>query len=499
MIAYLLPYQGWQLYLAAALSGAAAALGLAPFDWFFLGLLGFVLGIALVAWALPMARAAWAFGFGYFAVALHWIVEPFFVDIARHGWMAPFALVFMAGGMALFWLAAGWLVRAIGIKDGAKGGAFALALVLVEGLRAYVLSGFPWAHPGHILIDTPALALAGVAGPHGLNLVVLGVAAGIAAILNHQRLATGAYLTAVAAVALIPSPSPAPLAEDAPQVRLVQPNAPQHLKWQPDMIPVFFDRGLELSAGPPVDLVVWPETAVPTLLEDSDRLRAEIAAAANAPVIFGVQRYPDRHARNALALMDASGDLTAVYDKHRLVPFGEYMPIRWLAARAGIDGLAAVAGGGYWPGDGPQVIEIGGGLGAAFVMICYEAIFPQYLRQVARPDWQLHLTNDAWFGSFSGPYQHLALARLRAAEAGLPVLRAANTGISAVIDARGQVVDYLPLNTAGALDVRLPAARPPTLYARSGDAPVLVLTFLLFSGLWLVVRKTRVDPGSDKP
>jgi apolipoprotein N-acyltransferase len=303
----------------------------------------------------------------------------------------------------------------------------------------------------------------------------------------------------------VPTPPALEPAPDAPVVRLVQPNAPQHLKWQPDMIPVFWQRGRDLTAaapsdalGPP-DLVIWPETSLPVLLGRSDAARAQLSAAAGtAPVLIGAQRVEDFAAKNSLALVGPEGLLRAVYDKHRLVPFGEYVPLRGLAERLGLDGLAAVIPGGYLPGPGPVTFDLGPALGRAFPMICYEAIFPRDIRTLeTRPDWIAHVTNDAWFGTFSGPWQHLALARLRAAEQGLPVLRAANTGVSAVIDARGRVVDALPLGEAGHLDARLPPAAPPTLYARTGDLPVLAVTLAVaFALIVLARRKTPIEGPS---
>ncbi|MEM9320324.1 MAG: apolipoprotein N-acyltransferase [Pseudomonadota bacterium] len=483
-----LPRAGWRGAGLAICAGLLAGMGQAPFDFWQLGILGFAGGIWLVAEADRPARMAWLFGISYFALCLNWIVEPFLVDAARHGWMAPFALLAMSGGLALFWLAAGW------IADHSRwpAAAFAAGLVVVEGARAYVFSGFPWAHPGHILIDTPALALAGFAGPHGLTILVLAVTALLALLVQAgRRIATiGAFLAITGGLALSPTPEPRPLPENAAQIRLIQPNAAQDLKWRADMIPIFFERALSLTQGGPIDLIVWPETALPVLLQDSAAARQAIAeAAGGAPVVVGVQRLQDGQPRNALALLSPSGDVVATYDKHRLVPFGEYVPLRGLAARAQIGGLAAVLGGGYWPGSGPQSLDLGPELGRAFLMICYEAIFPQYLRQIERPDWQLHLTNDAWFGTFSGPYQHLALARLRAAESGLPVLRAANTGISAVIDGHGHILASLPLGSEGALDAVLPPALPPTYYTRWGDAPPLVLAALLMAGLLAPARK----------
>lgn len=484
------PLAGRHSVLLAILAGALAALGLAPFDLWPLGLAGFALGIWSFAKAARPGLIAFVFGLGYFAVALHWIVEPFFVDLARHGWMAPFALILMASGMALFW----WLAGALAVRMRVpRVLGFALNLAVAEMVRAYLLSGFPWAHPGHILIDTPLLQLSAFVGPHGLTVLVLGFAAALASL---RPVFGGVGLGAVIAmIFVLPEPAPMGIADDAPVIRLVQPNAPQDQKWDPEMIPVFFDRGLSLSRGDAVDLIVWPETALPVLLEDSERWRAAIAEAVDGtPVIVGANRWSEGQAQNALVVLDGQGEVSALYDKHRLVPFGEYIPLRALADRLALSGLAEQISGGYWPGDGPWALDLGP-LGRVFPMICYEAIFPQYLRQVDRPDWQLHLTNDAWFGDFAGPYQHLALARLRAAESGLPLLRSANTGISAVIDARGQVLDSLPLNEAGALDVRLPPALPPTLYTRMGDGPLAIIHLLTFAAVLGWSRKRGVEHG----
>ena len=490
----------------AALAGAGGALGLAPFDLWPVGWAAFAALLSLVALAPTPARAAalaWVGATACFTVALHWIVEPFFVDAARHGWMAPFALILMAGGLALFWAAAAWVAARLvpGDRVGLRLLALAGFLTLAEVARATVLTGFPWAHPGHILIGAPLLALSAWIGPHGLTALVLGVAAGAAwTALSRRRTvafwAGAVALGALAATVLVP-PAPLP-APDAPIVRLVQPNAPQHLKWREDMIPVFFDRALDLTSAPPEDqgaapaLVVWPETALPVLLERSDAARARIAGAAGgAQVLLGGQRFEGFRARNTSALLAPGGMIRQVYDKHHLVPFGEYMPGGAAADALGLTGIAEVLAGGYSPGPGPVLLDIGGGLGTAFPMICYEAIFPGYIREVARPDWMVHLTNDAWFGSFSGPFQHLAIARLRAAEQGLPVLRAANTGVSAVIDARGRIVAELAMNEAGFLDTALPVALPPTPYARTGDLPVLLLVLFATAAALLAARRPR--------
>jgi apolipoprotein N-acyltransferase len=200
------------------------------------------------------------------------------------------------------------------------------------------------------------------------------------------------------------------------------------------------------------------------------------------PVVVGIQRYDEARLYNSLALIEPGGGVGAVYDKHHLVPFGEYVPYGDLLARFGIYGLASSQGQGYSPGPGAQVIGLGA-LGRALPLICYEGVFPQDVRAAPqRPDFMLLITNDAWFGQVSGPYQHLAQARLRSAEQGLPMIRVANTGVSAMIDATGKVTASIPLGEAGWLDAALPPALPQTLYARLGDLP-MVLFFLTLLAL----------------
>ncbi|MEM6389595.1 MAG: apolipoprotein N-acyltransferase [Pseudomonadota bacterium] len=477
----------------ALLVGAAAALGQAPFDLLPLSLIGFA-GLLWLAYRESRGRAVlsvifWS-GTAYFGVALHWIVEPFLVDIARHGWMAPFALILIASGMALFWVVfAAAILKVLPQGATSRGLVLATALTAAEVARASFFTGFPWAHPGHILIDTRYLALAPLIGPHGMTLFVLLVAACLAVLAQSLR---GAVIASFLVVGLWAPFLPGPVAEPPdparPIVRLIQPNAPQDLKWDLDWMPVFFQRAIDMTAAAPEaelgpELIVWPETSLPELLSRSEISRTSIAlASGGTPVLVGAQDIDAQGARNLAALLGGEGEVLARVEKHHLVPFGEYIPLGQLTAALGIDGLADIIGGGFAAGEGPQTIAFGEGIGQGMVMICYEAIFPQYVRQIERPDWLIHLTNDAWFGGFSGPFQHLALARLRAAEQGLPVLRAANTGVSAVIDPRGQIQAALALGETGYLDVHLPAALPATPYSRTGDWPALAALALLLIG-----------------
>nr|WP_272008545.1 apolipoprotein N-acyltransferase [Roseovarius sp. ZX-A-9] len=472
----------WKRAALCAVLGALAGLGQAPFGFWPLTLLALAafFGICTLQWTAR--QAAWlglAAGTGYFLVALNWIVEPFLVDVATHGWMAPFALVLLSAGLGLFWMLGVWAARWLG------GGAMAwvAALTLTEALRGVIFTGFPWAQIGHIWIGTPMMQWAAIGGPLLLCALSLGAAAALWHAVAGQRVRGGVALVALAA-AYAAGPNlgtPVPMPQGAPIVRLVQPNAAQHEKWDPDKIQGFFDRQIAYtSAGDPPDLVVWPETAVPVLLNHAGDTLGHIAAAARgAPAIVGLQRMQGMRFFNTLALIAPDGTVSASYDKHHLVPFGEYLPFGDTLARFGLRGFAARQGNGYSSGPGPQLVEVPG-LGRALPLICYEGVFPRNIAGAPeRPDFLLLITNDAWFGELSGPYQHLAQARLRSVEQGLPMIRVANTGVSALIDARGQIIGEIPLGQAGWLDVALPRAAPPTPYARLGDWPVLALMLLI--------------------
>ena len=495
---------GWRVLAGAALLGALVAAGQAPVGLWWLALAGLAGLTALVARQGRCAHAVWAGwigGAGYFAASMFWIVEPFMVDAARDGWMAPFALPMMAFGMALFWALAGaasWLGR--GVAGRALG--FALGMATSDLARSYVLTGFPWVLTGHIWIGTPVMQAAAFVGPVGLTLIAALAAAAPA--LGRMRVAGPATVVAALGLLALWAFGQARLAvPDAPRdpaihVRLVQPNATQKDKWRPEKWDEFMQRQFRLTSEPaavPLNLVVWPETAVPWLLNDSAPLFTDIVTlSGGVPAAIGIQRAEGQRYFNSLAVTDGQGRVTQVYDKWHLAPFGEYIPLGDLAARFGITAFAARAGNGYTAGPGPQVLDLGRA-GHVLPLICYEAVFAQDLRTPRRPDWILQITNDGWFGNLSGPYQHLAQVRLRAVEQGLPVLRAANTGVTAVIDAKGRVLQSVPLNTAGRIDAAVPPALGATVYARTGDLPeTILLSALLLSMLAFRLRKTPIDP-----
>ena len=462
------------------------ALGQAPVDAWYVTLLALA---ALMYLAVRRADAAglawimWAGGVGYFGLALSWIVQPFLVDAARDGWMAPFALVLMAGGLSLFWALAGWAAGRLSVHPACRAMFLALTLTLVELARGYVATGFPWAMIGHVWLETPVAQLAAYVGPAGLTAIAcviaaLPVAAGRVGGVGSVAMIVAAFGAGQARLSQGDPPV------RATTVRLVQPNAEQHLKWDAAQADLIFDRLLDMTAAEPApDLVIWPETSVPYQFEPGASVAQAMSAAARGAVIAaGVQRVEGDRIFNSLAVLGEGGTVTARYDKAHLVPFGEYVPFgdqawRWFGLRA----FAAQQGFGYSAGLGATVLDLGPAIGLVQPIICYEAVFPQDLRTAQRPDWILQITNDAWFGTVSGPFQHLAQARLRAIEQGLPLVRVANTGVTGVIDARGRLVASLPFGSEGFLDAVIPGALAQTPYARWGDGPILVL---LIAATW---------------
>lgn len=484
------PLSPWLRLLLAVLAGALMTAGQPPVSvpW------TLFLAVPMLVWLLDRAAGAraafatgWAAAFGYFTTGLYWIGHAFLVDAERFAWMMPFAVMLLPAFLGLFWGSAFALARWRWPGSAWRVAVLAGWLTLAEYARSTVVTGFPWALPGYVWVETPIAQAAAWVGPFGLSLLTLLLCGLPAVALRSTGVMRLSGLAALAAFAAVWFAGQArldtmpPLAKDAPVVRLVQPNAVQKLKWDPDWTPVFFNRliaGAAAPAGPagPPDLIVWPETAVPFLPAEQAEARARITQAAGAPVVLGaLDRGRGERLTNSLMVL-ADGEIVAQYDKHHLVPFGEYLPYPWFFGTLGFERL--VPGRGFEAGPGPQVIEAAG-LPAFSPLICYEMIFPgQVVPQGERPAFLLQVTNDAWFGRFGGPEQHLAQARMRAIEQGLPVIRAANTGISAGIDARGRIVARLALDTHGHVDLRLPPALPPSPYAWAGDWPALLLAML---------------------
>ncbi len=496
--------------LASLGLGAIIGLGHAPVSFPF----GVVVALPALGWLFLNARGAkGAFlvgmlaGVGHFGASMFWIVEPFLVEPEIHGWMAPFALVLTTAGMALFWAVpfglASWF---FGHR---KGAVLTLAALwsLSEFSRSILFTGFPWGLIGYVWSELPLFQLVAIMGPFGLGFATCLVCLIplIETIPRFLRFGLPALLLALALTLgwmRLPDSTAEP-GDDATLVRIVQPNAEQHLKWDPSMVGVFFARLLEMTEqrselSRPPDIIVWPETAFAFSMDRNPRIIDRIASAAGpeSTVITGVQRRDDEGLFNSVLFIDRDGQLIDVYDKHHLVPFGEYVP---LVRRLGIAWLEGLAGGGSYgfvAGPGPRVIDVPG-LPSVLPLICYEAVFPNDVRAGdVRPGWLLHVTNDAWFGKIAGPHQHLVQARARAIEQGLPLARSANTGISAIIDPYGRVLAEIPLGTSAYFDHVLPEPIEPPLYARHGEWPWMVLALVMLLGA--SVSGTRMRPSTAR-
>lgn len=474
--------------------GFIVALGMAPLDAWYIAVpaWGVFMAVLVTAPAMrPALAAALLMGLGYFGFTLRWLVDPFLVDAGTWGWAAPIAVTLMALGAALFWVAGTLMARII-----APGrlSALALSLTLVEAVRGYLFTGFPWGLIGHVLIPTPWAQLASLGGPHLLTLLTLVVAGGLVWLTRGRWMGAVPAIIALAAVPLLLPPVSA-VSADAPQVRIVQPNAPQDEKWDPEHNLRFLRRMIDYTqAAPRPDLIVWPETAVPVLMDFAQpELEAISEAAQGVPLVTGINRSQDGLYYNSLIVLGRMGQVVQAYDKAHLVPFGEYVPFGEVLRRFGIHGLATSEGGGFAKGGVPQPLIDLPGIGSARALICYEGIFAEEITTAQRPRLLMMITNDAWFGKGAGPTQHLLQARLRAIEQGLPMVRSANTGISAMIDAYGRITAMIPLDTPGYVDAPLPLARDATPYVRWGDAPVIALVLISLLASALRNRRWRRD------
>nr|WP_256476137.1 apolipoprotein N-acyltransferase [Siccirubricoccus soli] len=445
--------------------------------------------IRLVAAAPNWRRAAWlafAWGWGHSLAGIYWVTHAILTDVEHYWWLVPLAAPALAIPLALFVIPPALVARALPPGWRRLAG-FAGAWVLAELARGVLFTGFPWNLIGTVwafaALPVQAAALIGV---HGLSLVTI-LLAGLPLLPGWRPWAVGAAVLALFAgfgAWRLAQPQP-----EAPgvQVALVQGNITQEVKWRPEERLPNFRRYLELTAeaaraaSPDLPLaVIWPETASPFLLAqdpEARRLAAE-ALTPNARLLGGTVRAvwdtggALRELYNSLAVLDSAGEVQAVYDKGHLVPFGEYMPL------AGLIPIRMVTGGmDFSAGPGPVTLSPPG-LPPFGALICYEVIFPGAVTPTPRPAWLVNITNDGWFGISAGPWQHLAAARLRAVEEGLPLARAAQTGISALFDARGERLLMLPLDVKGVVAGPLPGALPPTPFARFGLALPLSLALL---------------------
>lgn len=515
---------GWRRRLLSLLLGAAATAALPPLH----AVPVLLVSIPGLLWLIASARTGreafavgWWFGFGHFLIGLYWIANALLVDAARFAWLIPAAMAGLPAVLAVFPGLAAAAQRALAPRGVAAVPVFAVAWVAAEWLRGHLFTGFPWNLLGYSwTFSAEMLQIASVVGVYGLSLITVAVA-GLPALLGdtgERRSAAGLQVAGILVLALLwgyghlrLAPAPSLAASDV-LLRIVQANIDQEDKWRADRRDANFRRYLAMSgaAGSP-DITIWPETAVTYFLSRESARRRALAALL-APDTFLVTGAPRISAPagtaatiwNSVVAIDRSGEIAATYDKSHLVPFGEYLPLRGVLARLGIDKLV-YGPVDYTAGPGPALMRLAA-VPAFAPLICYEAIFPGAVAETAaRPAWLLNVSNDAWYGISAGPYQHFAMARVRSVEEGLPLVRAANTGISGVVDSFGRVVARIGLGEAGAVDVPLPRALDSaTPYGRFGDLTTLALALLVLALAGLAAaarpsRRRRIPRGRPPP
>ncbi|SKB36782.1 apolipoprotein N-acyltransferase [Sphingopyxis flava] len=540
--------------LSAFLLGLVSATGFAPLNLWPLTLLALAAWMALVARSAAGWRAfgiGWAFGLGHFALGLNWIATAFTYQAAMPAWLGWVAVLLLSLYLAVYpaltaWSA--WAVQRYAASAKVAAGsprpspnaipavagltlsfilAFAAFWTLTEWLRSWIFTGFAWNPLGAILVPVSLASPARTIGTYGLSgLTLLWVGWGLRLAFRwpatfRSRPKNGTYFATVilapiaflcvpVLVALLTNMSVAESSQrGATPVTLVQPNIGQEDKWEGGKADANFAKLARLTI--PKDetprLILWPEAAIPDYLEAGypsvyyDRPPAaargrltDLMNPGDLMLLGALKLELDRTgdvvgARNAVMTLHSDGTLGPRYDKAHLVPYGEYLPMRSVLSAIGLSRLAP-GDIDFWPGLGARTLDLGR-FGRAGLQICYEIIFSgQVVDRAHRPDFIFNPSNDAWFGAW-GPPQHLAQARLRAIEEGLPVLRATPTGISAVIAADGRVLHAIPMHMAGRIDSLIPRAGAPTPFARYGNLVPVGLALLLIAAAIAFRRRGR--------
>ncbi|WP_375413579.1 apolipoprotein N-acyltransferase [uncultured Bradyrhizobium sp.] len=512
---------GWKRAVIALAAGAVSALAMAPFNAWPVLWLTFPVMVWLIDGAgagrwrgLPAAAmAGWWFGLGYFVPGLYWIGYAFLVDAPTFAWLLPFAILGLPAYLALFTALGFALARLIWSSDASRILALAAGLTVGEWLRGHTLTGFPWNAFGYALTEPLALAqTASLIGLWGLTFLSVAIFASPAVLIDGRSRGRTPWIAPAAAVLLLVvmgiygavrlALQPTRLVANV-KLRIMQPNLPQDARFNYSAKADVMQKYLNLSdraTGPQstgvrdANILIWPESAFPFFLTREADAMAQIAdlLPKGTVLVTGAVRAPDvppgakiTRAYNSIYVIDHDGSVLSVYDKLYLVPFGEFLPLQDWMEKLGFVQLTKVQGG-FIPGTRRRTMEVPNAP-RMLPLICYEAVFPGEIETRGdRPGWIVNLTNDGWFGISTGPYQHLQQARLRGIEEGLPLVRAANTGVSAVIDPLGRIVARLDLGAEGVLDSGLPAAIAPTVYARLGDIPAAMM---VAAAILIVIRR----------
>jgi apolipoprotein N-acyltransferase len=508
---------GWKRALLALCAGAIAVLGQAPFHLFIVCFLSFPVLVwlldgavsrptrSLVGTVWPAFATGWWFGFGYFVAGLWWIGNALFVEATEFAWLWPFAVTLIPAALAVFYGLAAVFARMLWSDGLARIAALAFGFGLAEWLRSFVFTGFPWNAVGYAAMPVPVLMQsASLVGIYGMNALAVFVFA-LPAAFARGRWRAG--FAAVLVVALLGAHAgygywrlgeAADAGMDAPLVRIVQPAIDQSEKWDAAARTEIFDTLTALTtepgpSGQQPGIVVWPETSVPYLLTEAPAAVAAIAAALGPDQVLlagaprGGELDPstgERSYYNSILVLNGDGVIIDAADKKHLVPFGEYLPFKAMLEKLGMKAIAA-ADRGYSPAERRRTMTLPDGL-VVLPSVCYEAIFPYAVAAEGdRPTVLVNVTNDAWYGDTPGPYQHAHQARIRALETGLPVIRAANNGISAIYDPYGRQLDALGYGVRGAVEAHLPDPLGGTWYARNGRVTfAAILAFLALAGFF---------------
>ncbi|MCU0733211.1 MAG: apolipoprotein N-acyltransferase [Hyphomonas sp.] len=510
--------QGWRRAAVAFGAGFLSVLAFAPWHLVFV----LFLTLPVLVWIIDSAQgprqaavAGWWYGFGFFLFNLFWIGEAFLVEAEKFAWLMPVAVTLLPAGLAFFWAGAAALAKRFWRPGLERVLLLAVILTGIEWLRGHVLTGLPWNVLGYALTYPETwMQSASLVGVYALTLpaflifatplVLLFDAARPSVLLVTKSVAAGVLpLMALSLYGAWRLPAgPVPLLEGV-KMRIVQPSVPQREKWMAAKQAEIFKLHLDLTAtsvagvrdeAAGITHVIWPEAAMPFLPLEHPEALAAIAQALppGASLLSGALRRDAGSAGrqrgfNSILAFDSDGQVTATYDKVHLVPFGEYLPLAPVLGALGLSKLTQGLGvfdTGPWPRP-PLAVA---GLPRAGGLICYEALFPgQVVTAAERPGLLINVTNDGWFGDTSGPRQHFHQTRVRAVEEGVPIVRAANNGISAMIDPYGRILGFADLNVKGVIDTGLPEALPPGPYAQAGDTGLLVLMLTALG--WLSWRR----------
>jgi len=495
------------LYLMSFLLGAINALTMPPIGLFIILPITVSLFI-LITKSCATRKAAffngWLFGAGYFIFSLYWISYALFVDIALWWWVLPLSLLVGPALFGIYWGFIPLLAWRYKKPSTAYAITFCVAWALIEWIRGHALTGFPWNLSGYSWYRFPAInQLNSLVGIYGLTFITL-LWAAIPAFKNRtlQIMLLVSFFVALSFGTHRLKFNPVSFYDDI-GVRVVQPNIEQTAKWVPEEREKNLRKHLVLTskenvANYPIKFVVWPETAtLYDLTSSNSALRVTSSALPKGSIgVFGslnveLNDKGEEQFFNSVSFVSSQGKIISTYNKHHLVPFGEYIPFRnYINLTPMAAGISAI--GDFSRGTGIATMDLGKDLPKPSPLICYEAIFPSAVAsKQARPDWLLNVTNDAWYGNSAGPYQHFENVRVRAIEEGLPLVRSANNGISGVIDPLGRVIDKQPLFATGIIDSKLPKPLEATIYSKFGDGIFFIVSLLLIGACEISRRRYK--------